>query len=71
LARFNFPVVTLVIGFVLGEMAEQAFLQSLQMSFGDYSIFFTRPIAFALFLLMVATLLYPFFAKRRPSGAAP
>jgi putative tricarboxylic transport membrane protein len=70
LVRFKFPIVTLVIGFVLGQMAEQALLQSLQMSFGDYSIFFTRPIALILFFLMILTLLFPFF-KRAPKEAIP
>jgi putative tricarboxylic transport membrane protein len=71
LVRFKFPIVTLVIGFVLGAMAEQAYLQSLQMSFGAHSIFFTRPIALVLFLLIVVTLLYPFFQRRRPAEAIP
>jgi len=66
LSRFGFPIITLVIGFVLGDIAELAFLQSLQMSFGDYSIFFVRPVSLTLFLLMLLTFLVPIL-RRRPT----
>ena len=65
LSRRGFPVVTLVIGFVLGNIGELAFLQSLQMSFGSYSIFFTRPISLLLFTGILVTCLYGLYKMLR------
>jgi putative tricarboxylic transport membrane protein len=65
LSRFGFPIITLVIGFVLGDLAERAFLQSLQMSFGDYSIFFVRPVSLTLFLFILIAFLFPLLKGRQ------
>jgi len=48
--RAGFPLITLVIGFVLGHLAEEKFTQSLQISQGDYTIFFTRPVSILLLI---------------------
>jgi len=58
LTRFGFPIVTLVIGFVMGRLAERAFAQSLQMSL-DPLIFFKRPVSLALFALIVLVFVIP------------
>jgi putative tricarboxylic transport membrane protein len=58
LSRFGFPVVTLVIGFVMGRLAERAFSQSLQMQL-DSLIFFKRPVSLALFALIVIVFAVP------------
>jgi putative tricarboxylic transport membrane protein len=65
LVRFGFPLLPLVIGYVLGRLAEKAFLQSLQMSYGDYSIFFTRPLSLVLFVLIVVIFLFTMLRKER------
>jgi len=54
--RAGFPLITLVIGFVLGHLAEEKFTQSLQISQGDYSIFFTRPVSILLLIAIVSML---------------
>jgi putative tricarboxylic transport membrane protein len=59
LDRLGFSLVTMAIGFVLGFLAERNFAQSLQMSAGDYSIFFTRPISATLFVVAIIILLLP------------
>ena len=41
--RFDFPVAPVVIGMILGPMAEQALRQALTISQGDWSTFVTRP----------------------------
>jgi putative tricarboxylic transport membrane protein len=65
--RYRFPLITVVMGFILGPLAETAFLQSLQMSDWSYSIFFSRPIGNVLFLLILAILALP-FVKRGVGG---
>ncbi|MFC2039574.1 tripartite tricarboxylate transporter permease [Chloroflexota bacterium] len=65
LQRFGFSRVCCVIGFVLGHLAESSFTQSLQISYGSYSIFFTRPISLVLFILFILILLLPLFNKLR------
>jgi len=60
--RFGFPLITLVIGFILGPLAERAFLQSLMISDGSYLIFLTQPITVVLMLLTLATVTLPFFS---------
>ncbi|MDR2745130.1 MAG: tripartite tricarboxylate transporter permease [Desulfovibrio sp.] len=43
--KTGFPVAPMVLGLILGSMAEQSMQQSLLMSFGSWSIFVTRPIS--------------------------
>jgi len=63
LRRYGFPLASFGIGFVLAEILEDAFHQSLMISYGTYTIFFTRPIALILFLLLVITVLMPILRK--------
>ncbi len=62
LTRFDFPIVTLVIGFVMGRLVERSFAQSLQMSL-DPLIFFKRPISLTLFALMVLVFAVPLLRR--------
>jgi putative tricarboxylic transport membrane protein len=58
--KAGFSVVTLIIGFLLGEIAERAYFQSMQISNGTFGIFFARPASvtiFALSTLIVVSLL--------------
>ena len=64
LDRLGFSLVTMAIGFVLGYLAEKNFSQALQMSGGDYSIFFTRPIAVSLLVMAVIILFLPVIRGR-------
>lgn len=59
LEKINFPVVTIILGVVLGPLAESEFRRTLQMSNGDYSIFFTRPISATLLAVAVLFILFP------------
>ncbi len=63
LSRFGFPIVTLVIGFVMGRLVERSFAQSLQMSL-DPLIFFKRPVSLALFALIVLAFVVPPLIRR-------
>jgi putative tricarboxylic transport membrane protein len=74
--RFDFPTAPVIIGMILGPMAEQNFRQALTISAGDTSTFFTRPISATLLaiavLAVVAPRLYSLYARRRgaPAGEA-
>ena len=57
--RFDFPTAPVVIGMILGPMAEQAMRQALTISQGDFSAFLTRPTSAAILLLAVAALVGP------------
>ena len=63
--RSGFPLITVVMGFILGPLVERAFLQTLQMSDGDYSVFFTRPVSAVLVMLCVFVLLFSLLKGRR------
>ncbi|MEI8191571.1 MAG: tripartite tricarboxylate transporter permease, partial [candidate division NC10 bacterium] len=45
MTKLKYPIVPLVLGLVLGRLAENSLRQSLMLSGGSVSIFFTRPIA--------------------------
>ncbi|MGG1599917.1 tripartite tricarboxylate transporter permease [Paenibacillus naphthalenovorans] len=57
LQKYRWPVVPLILCFILGPMFEQSFVQSMSMSSGDFSIFFTRPISLTI-LIMAFVLLF-------------
>lgn len=63
LKRAGFPIITLVIGFILGGLAERALFQSLMIGYGSYSILFTRPICIVLISLIVLVLALPFLGR--------
>lgn len=53
LKKYKFPVVAVVLGLILGPIAERGYHQALMISGGTHSIFFTRPISLFLFLMIV------------------
>ena len=57
--RFDFPTAPVVIGMILGPMAEQAMRQALTISQGDFSTFVTRPASAVILLLAVVALVGP------------
>jgi TctA family transporter len=46
----------MVLGFILGPMMEENLRRTMMISFGDPSVFFTRPISLAFLLAAVALL---------------
>ncbi|MEO5740367.1 MAG: tripartite tricarboxylate transporter permease [Vicinamibacterales bacterium] len=61
--RFGYPVIGLVMGLVLGEMAETSFHQSLAMSSGSYAVFVGRPLSVGILLLSALLLAWPLIAR--------
>jgi len=61
--KTSYPSAPLVMALVLGPMFEPALRQSLIMSDGSLSIFFTRPLSAAFFIVAIVTLVFPLFLK--------
>jgi putative tricarboxylic transport membrane protein len=57
LRQLNFPMAPLVLGIVLGDLLEKSLRRGLVLSDGDLLPFFTRPIAFLMFLLVASVIL--------------
>ena len=53
--KLDFPLAPLILTLILGPMMERSLRESLSMSQGDYSTFFTRPIS--LFFLIVTAII--------------
>ncbi|MGB4411641.1 MAG: tripartite tricarboxylate transporter permease [Atribacterales bacterium] len=56
--KIKFPISTIILGLVLGPLTETEFRRSLEMSNGDFSIFFTRPISCGLLILAAIAFIY-------------
>jgi len=59
LLRLKWPIVNLVMGFILGEILEQRLRESLSLGEGNPVIFLTRPISAGIVLLTVLIILVP------------
>jgi putative tricarboxylic transport membrane protein len=73
LENAKFPLAPIVLGVVLGPIAEDQFRRAMQMSNNDISIFFTRPIALTFIVLSIISILYPFinkWIKKRKNNAS-
>jgi putative tricarboxylic transport membrane protein len=68
--RYDFPTAPVIIGMILGPLAEQNLRQALTISAGDWSVFVTRPISATLLglalLALVAPRIYQFMTRPRP-----
>ena len=65
LDRFRFPIAPLVLGCILGPLAEESFMNAMISNNNDVTVFFTRPIAGTVMLLTVVTLVLGIIAARR------
>ncbi len=68
---FDYSRIALVLGLILGSIAERAFLMALQISDSGVMIFFTNPISIILILLTVLALVVPFLQERRRQNEQP
>ena len=63
--KFGYEGAPLVLAFVLGPLMENNLRKSLIISQGDFSIFFTRPLAAASLILALFLLISPFIPGLR------
>jgi putative tricarboxylic transport membrane protein len=73
--RTGFPVAPLVLGVILGPLAEESFMNSMISFQNDWTVFFTRPIAGTVMAFTVVVLLFPVVqqwrAHRRARALSP
>ncbi|NEU30035.1 C4-dicarboxylate ABC transporter permease [bacterium LRH843] len=63
LEKLKFPLATIILGIVLGPIAEVEFRRALTMSGGDYTVFFTRPISAVLLIVALIALFAPYISS--------
>ena len=61
--KVKIPTSPLVLGFILGQLVEQYFRQSLVLSFGNLSEFLTRPLSGLFIGLTIFVIVSPYFTK--------
>ncbi|MHB8493217.1 MAG: tripartite tricarboxylate transporter permease [Casimicrobiaceae bacterium] len=70
--RWRFPIAPMVLGCILGPVAESALMTTMISYHNDWTVFFTRPVSAAAMALTAVALLYPAIRglRRRRSVAA-
>ncbi|MCK5520987.1 MAG: tripartite tricarboxylate transporter permease, partial [Candidatus Marinimicrobia bacterium] len=63
LRRYNYPVAPIVLGIVLGNIAETNFIRAVMMD--GYTVFFTRPASLIMILLALLSLIVPIIQNRK------
>lgn len=62
--KFKYEPAPLVLAFILGPMLESSLRQSLLLSMGDFSIFFTRPVSVSFLIIALLLLLLSIFWRK-------
>ena len=65
---FGYPIAPVVVGLILGPLAEQQLRRALAISQGDPVALFTSPIAAVLFVIAAAALIIPLILRARGRG---
>jgi putative tricarboxylic transport membrane protein len=69
LRRFGYPIAPVVIGLILGPLAEQQLRRALAISQGDPMVLVHTPIAITLYIVAAAAVLIPLYFRLRGKGA--
>jgi putative tricarboxylic transport membrane protein len=72
LQRYKFPIAPMVLGTILGPLAENAFMTTMFSAQNDWTVFFTRPISGGIMLLCAVALALPLLRawRARSRGAS-
>ena len=63
--RFSFPTAPVVVGMILGPLAEAQLRNAMSIGSGSAMVFLERPMSLTLLLIVVAVLVVPRLLKRR------
>ena len=70
--RFDFPTAPVVVGMILGPLAEAQLRNAMSIGEGSPAVFFQRPMSITLVVIVVAVLVLPRLAKfwkaKTPAG---
>ncbi len=66
--RFRFPITPLVLGVILGPLAETSFVTTMVSFNNDWTVFFTRPVSGVLMVMSLIALLYPIVRHKLRRG---
>jgi putative tricarboxylic transport membrane protein len=59
MGKFGYPVVPMLMGVILGPLAEKNFMRALMISDGSYSTFFRNYICWIIWLFIFVSLFWP------------
>jgi putative tricarboxylic transport membrane protein len=62
--RNNYPVIAVVLGIILGPIADGELIRTYQRFDGDLTVFFTRPISLAFVIMSILGLAFPYIVKK-------
>ena len=68
LRRYHYPIAPVVVGLILGPLAEQQLRRALAISQGDPSVLVHSPVAIILYLIAATAVLLPIFLRLRGKG---
>jgi putative tricarboxylic transport membrane protein len=68
LRRFGYPIAPVVVGLILGPMAEQQLRRALAISQGDWTYLVHSPIAIVLYVVAATAVLLPLWFRLRGKG---
>ncbi|MGA0024849.1 MAG: tripartite tricarboxylate transporter permease [Burkholderiales bacterium] len=68
--RFRFPITPMVLGVILGPLAETNFMTTMISFENDWTVFFTRPVASVVMCIAIITLIWPLFRHLRQQQRA-
>jgi putative tricarboxylic transport membrane protein len=68
---FDFPTAPVIIGMILGPLAEQEFRRAMTISQGDMMIFLQKPLSLGLLVIAVLAVLGPQLWRLRRGTNAP
>jgi putative tricarboxylic transport membrane protein len=66
--RYDFPTAPVVVGMILGPLAEAQMRNALSMGEGNWLVFVERPMSAALLAVVVAVLVVPRLMRRWSAG---
>jgi putative tricarboxylic transport membrane protein len=62
--KFGYPVTPLILGVILGPMAEQEFRRALQSAAGDWTVLVSTPFTISIYVLLALVLIVPQVLRR-------
>ena len=68
--KFRFPIAPLVLGSILGPLAESSYMTTMISYRNDWTVLFTRPISGVLMMLSVIALAFPIYRHLRDRSRA-